>query len=47
MNNLPPTDDQIRVIQKLCKIDKMAFTMPQNRQEADEVIEKLAGEDHE
>lgn len=44
MSELPVTDDQIRDLRKLCKEANVDYKMPANRQEADELIEKLAGE---
>lgn len=41
MAELPVTDDQIRELRKLAGSE---YKMPKNRQEADEMIEKLAGE---
>lgn len=42
MSELPVTDDQVRQIRDLSK--GASFNMPKNRQEADALIEKLAGE---
>ena len=40
MSNLPVTDDQLRKIKTLAGDQKVAI--PKNREEADELIEKLA-----
>jgi len=42
LSQLPITDDQIRIINKLA--GDRDITMPKNRQEADELIEKLGKE---
>jgi hypothetical protein len=42
MKNLPPTDDQLRKIKKLSQDANHDFCMPKNRDEADDMIEKLA-----
>jgi len=46
--DLPPTDDQLRAINKLLRMEKVAsgdkprlIKMPSNRKEADELIELL------
>lgn len=44
METLPPTDDQLREIKKLCKQASCSFIMPKNRDEANDIIEKLAGD---
>lgn len=43
MSELPVTDDQIRTLRK---ISSESFVMPTNRKQADEMIEKLAGENN-
>lgn len=47
MSDLPVEDDQIRTLKKLCSESNQDFRMPKNRDEADKMIEKLAGEQHE
>jgi diphthamide synthase (EF-2-diphthine--ammonia ligase) len=44
MSELPVTDDQIRDLKKLCKEAGLDFKMPNYRQDADDMIEKLAAE---
>jgi hypothetical protein len=44
MSDLPATDDQIRQLRKLCKEANVDFKLPKNRQEAQDLIEKIAGE---
>ena len=39
---LPVTDDQIRALNQLTKAAGTTYKMPSNREEADELIEKLA-----
>ena len=44
MSELPITDDQIREIGKLCKKANIEVNMPTNREDASDLIEKLASE---
>lgn len=44
MSTLPVTDDQLRQIKILSKNAGVEYKVPRNRQEADEIIEKLAKE---
>ncbi len=44
-NDLPVTDEQLRHLNKLAKIAGTQPKMPQNRQEADELIMELGKED--
>lgn len=44
LSNLPPDDDQLREIKKLSKEAGVDFVMPKNKEDADYIIEKLAGD---
>ena len=39
---LPVTDDQVRTLNQLTKTAGTTYEMPKNREEADQLIEKLA-----
>jgi hypothetical protein len=43
-NELPPSDEQLRQIKKLCKEAGKPYSVPKNAEEADKLIEKLAAE---
>jgi len=43
-SNLPVTDDQLRTINGLSKIAGTVYEMPKNREQAEDLIEKLTKE---